>query len=617
MERVVMWSMGHRSDRLLVLLAILSGLAATALPAESLDTLFGRSAANNFLTAGRAGSLDLTFGFPQDLTSTQYLAKRRGSNVSPREVCVKGRNGVVNRRVILLSTGDYVSQAADAFCNGISGFFRGGLSSDQAREVEANFLQDENLGSNNKLADIIGGRVNVNDLIAVNRLAARAMGPDLARGTLRVDCRKGDLLATKVNDSDSEPRPEYLALGWKDRCAKLMSAALNTVVDSFHPPLKITADMVGNDGILTVRNLQRNFSLRDLSVLFARADNPEICNFDRPGFSPPWTPEGVLRQTMTPRIVNIVKGIDPDDVNRNFFTFAGVNRTLPTAVDGKVGARMYDNIFVAGKDSGVTTSKQSRQLQTYFNQGVTLATTSDTNSDQDLVKKRAQTALQSGSRNLAYAQGETWYQDQFGRMTWVLHSSPDPDNGQMKRADEAPASAAHAGKAVVVGQCIQCHPNGPAIFDNTSDDPNNHRTYDVVALGGASRITNLSPVLSNARYKYQRFLMASNSWVEDSKKAGSARPIPWDAFKKAETPKSPEWLSRSMGYPPGAIAGLLQRDPKWYSLLEVDKNGNIQPQNWQTAQCAVRKALGRPGANTPPSQLATGPGGAAHATSTQ
>jgi mono/diheme cytochrome c family protein len=523
----------------------------------------------------------------------------------------------VDRRTILLNTGEYVTQVADAFCNGRSGFFRGGLTSDQAREVEANFLKDENLGSNNKLADIIGGRVNVNDLVAVNRLAARSVGPDLARGILRVDCRRGDLLGTKVNDTDTEPRPEYLALNWKDRCAKLMSFALNAVVDNFHPPLTVTANMVGDDGILTVRNLQRNFSLRDLSVLFSRTENPEICNFDRPGYNPPWTPEGVLNQTMTPRIVNIVKGIDPDDVNRNFFTFAGVNRALPSALDGQFGAKKYDNLFINGKDSGVTTSKQSRQLETYFNRGITLATTSDTNSDQDLVGTRAQNAKQSGSRNLAYAQGESWIQDQFGRMTWVLHSAPDADNGQMKRADEAPASAASAGKAVAVGQCIQCHPNGPAIFDNSSDDPHNKRSYDVVALGGANRVTTMSPVLTNARYKYQSFLMNTNSWVGDSKKVGSARPISWDAFKKAQTPKSPEWLSTSMGYPPGAIAGLLQRDPKWYGMLEVDKNGNIQPQNWQTAQCAVRKALGRPGGYTPPNSLAggAGQGGIAHATS--
>src|SRR4051812_27195382 len=103
-----MRNVGHRSVNLLVLavealvaVELLFGLVPTALRSESLEGLFGRSAGTNFLTGGRGGnSIDLTFGFPQDLFNTQYLSKRRGRNISPREICVKNRAGVVDRRVI-------------------------------------------------------------------------------------------------------------------------------------------------------------------------------------------------------------------------------------------------------------------------------------------------------------------------------------------------------------------------------------------------------------------------------------------------------------------------------------------------------------------------------------
>lgn len=590
---------------------LIIGVSLAAMPAfgERLPSVFGRSVNNLFNFGGQffnTGNFNLTLGLPQDQANFSRLAQPNifRSNQEPdRRILIKDpRSGFVVREARLNDFGFLESRPTDAFGRPLFNFFQlGGLDTEAQRQAERFFLENEKLGDFNNIQQLFNGQVNFRDAFAANALAARSLGPGLTAGVVQIRCNKNDaygrptdLLAGVVNNTEAasakEIDPAYLKMDWIDRCVKLMSYSLNHVIDPFHPPMNLTRDMVDpNTGILTVRNLRRHFNLRDLSIIFNRNDNTDLCNSDPFVANPIWSTEGVVRNVLDPKKYNLVKGWDKQDVNRNFFLTAGVNLAVPRQLLGRVGAPMTDHFFIDNfAKSGVATSDQSREIMAFNGGNVQFFGTFDTNSDKSGVQIAAQNNKQTGRNNQAYQQGEFYMVDQYGRTHWALSAAPN-DKGEFALAEEAPASAAHAGKAVTTGQCIMCHTDGPAIFTKKGGP------YNMVNINGTSGIQNLSANFSGARTKYQGFLQQTNSLVWSEKNPGSALPMPTDALKRANMPKTVAYVGGMLGYPPGVLEDLLRRDGRVAQGLGVDGDGNINSLLLEGGgKCLVKKTLGDP-----------------------
>ncbi len=577
--------------------------------------LFGRSSNQLFNLGGLAinGNFDLSFGFPQDVANASRLSAPNPQLVNPnlknRTVLIRDPNsGLVVREAVLANDGRILSRPTDAFGNPLVGFFSNdAIDKEGLGQAAKFFLESNNLGSFNKLADQLQGNVDLGEFIAAENLARRELGGALNAGVLRVQCAKDyqgkpmDLLAGRVNQSkDLETNASYNSMDWAKRCQALMAYTLNTVVDPFRPPVFPSQFKIDPaTGVMTVTGLLNSFSRRALSVMFARSDNTDLCNADPFVENPIWSTEDVVRQALNPKIYNNVKGLDPDDVNRNIFLTTGANMAIPRQLQGVIGARLgvnastlKDLVFIDNRQSGVATSGQSREIRVLGGPNP-LYITLDTNSDKSgKTGLGSQEVRQTGPHNLGFGQSEGFLGDPLGLgrdyLNGFLAAAPD-ENGKMKRAEEAPATAAHTKtKAVVVNQCISCHTDGPNLIGGKS-------VYTPVNVHNANGITNLSPALSIARAKFQRFLGMVGAAVPDAKKPTSLLPLPTDALTRANLPRSQEFVSLSMGYQPGALGDLLKRDPRFNSILQVNSEGNIDPLNLSAgAKCAVKKALGDP-----------------------
>ncbi len=593
---------------------------------------FGRSRDSLFNLGGLLinGKFDLTFGFPQDVANASRLSNPNPQLVNQalknRTVLIRDPNsGLVVREAVLANDGRILSRPTDAFGNPVSPFFsNNGLDTEAARQAAKFFLANNNLGSFNKLADQLQGNVDLGEFIAAENLARRELGSGLNAGVLRIQCAKDyqgqpmDLLAGKVN-TKAEPKinEAYNKMSWAQRCMSLMSYTLNTVVDPFRPPVFPSQFSIDpRSGVLTVTGLLNSFSRRALAVLFSRSDNTDLCNSDPFVENPIWSEEDVLRQALNPKIYNDVKGLDPDDVNRNIFLTTGANMALPRQLQGAFGAALgvnasvlKDLAFIDNRQSGVATSGQSREIRVLGGNNP-LYITLDTNDDKSgTTGLGSQNVRQTGPHNLGFGQSEGFLGDPLGLgrdyLNSFLAAAPD-ENGKMKRAEEAPATAAHTKtKAVVVNQCISCHTDGPNIISGLGGP------YTPVNVHNANGITNLSPAFSIARYKFQRFLGMINAAVPNPEKPGSLLALPTDAYTRANLPRSQEYVSLSMGYPPSAISDLLRRDPRFSSILQVDGEGNIDSKNLSSgAKCAIKRALGDPRRQNqqPPALAQAGPG---------
>jgi len=561
------------------------------------------------------GTLDLTNFFPQKeagFSRISQLKNQNGDNLR-RFLVNDPKNGFVTHECRLDDFGGTACRLTDAFGNPVQRFFSFATLPDnealrQGRKV---LLERVALGDFNNLGKIISGNIDLRDIIAVNNLAAREVGPKLARGEADIQCDKDDpngyptdILAGKVNSSnENQQDPSYLALNWKERCAVLVANILNDqFADCKHQPVKVDASMVGDDGVLRLKGLQKNFSLRSLGIIFAKADNNNYCNSEAPPQNQMWSIRGLMRQAMNPDIVNLVRGYNQDNVNENLFLEGLVNLTLPTQLLGRVGARLTDHFFSHNKQSGVATSEQYRETLSFQAGGVTTQLTRDTNfSVNSGVRAGSQNVFQTGRNNLANEQSEGFQYFPNGCRKAFLAAAPDKD-GNSKLAREAPASAAnisrsgandnaaaHAG--VNSANCVMCHaPDAVSGFYSKKGGP-----YNVINVANTNNVANVSSAFNTIRSQFMNFISGVGGAVKDVKSPDKLKNVLGDAMRKINMPQSPEFVAAQLGYPVDVLKNLMASQSFRLSQLGVDQDGNIDPLSLESGgRCSIKAALGDP-----------------------
>lgn len=622
------------------LLVLILALSASM---DARAEVFGRSQAQlrNLGAVLNNGVLDFSFGIPPDQPNFSRLSTNRTvfpaaqANEADRRIDGRDSNsGFVVRNLRIFNDGLVRARFADGFGNAQTNFSAfTPIDTELKRQAEKFFIDNVKLGKpNDKFAvleasfDNTGNKLRnlIADRFAANNLAMRSLSQKQRQGIGEFQCQMDgangqplDLLAGTMNSKDKEIA-EYKRMKWEDRCVAMVSAALNSLVPPDKPPIEVNRSMVNSQtGRITIPNLGRSFTARQLASLLAKQDNTQqLCNSDNPGADPVPSVEFLVKQANTPGVYNSV--LWDQDMNRSLLAYTGVNMLVPSQLRGNFG-RVFET-YIDNKDSKVATSGggQGRKIEVYQRGDTVMRITLDTNSAQNGVKNASQNPQQAGRNNLGFAQSEGFidkFSDYKGmkimRVYNFLAAAPAVDakdnTVKMLTANEAPASAAHTGDSEVNSTtCTRCHSQGPMLPEGE---------FTNVAVKNTYTNQILPPVFSQERQGYENYLKATNQYVvadKDPKNPSNFqkyRPVLWDAGRKADLARSPGMTAVMMGFNPGEVEGLLGQNNIRQGL---DKEGNFTA-SWLRGggACLIRNAVNagrqaRRGQPAAPNALASG-----------
>lgn len=556
------------------------------------------------------GKVNLTAGVPQTTPNNSRVLAVNANNVGNnfeinRRVFISdARSGLANLQLRVEIDGSKQVRFANARGDRFGDFVNGVLDSQAEKEADK-FILENLVGKviNNIEKRIIGfNNQDLADILTAVNLARRMLGPKLSAGVATIQCPQQNILKTAVNYGAGDKVDRVW--GEKsdvDLCIKQVSDALNHVKPTGKPPVIVNKSMY-KDGVLTVPNLLRTFSLPALGVLFNPANNTNVCNHERRSGDLMTYVDDLVSSVMDGGIYNLVKGYDLEDGNRNLFLEGfGVNAAVSRQLMGPLGvaagvfaSNLTDIAFVDGRESGVAKSGLNREIRAWANAVGRVFFTFDTNAEKSGIQLQAQNVRQTGRNNLGYAQGEWWRMDRWGSIDWGLTASPDAD-GKMAVATEVPATAAHfaaikvgsTSAAVIAGQCIACHVYGTKSIDG-------QQQFTPLAVNGTNGVQKLSANFSNALAQYRNFKKLIGTW--DTDENGRSRSILFETYQKIKQRKSIDYAANTVGLSGNQLRGMMAKDRSLVTKLQVDKDGNVDNQNWTAAKCAIKFELaGRKG----------------------